>query len=94
MTRDELLDILRRLAQNGVVPGPPDSGCETGCAWCHEEVPNGPCHYDDSDDVKHFHGCSLAKAIAWLEEEGNKELVDDRSNGSENKGVWWGWVLR
>lgn len=42
----------------------------------------------------HAAGCKMAEAIAWLEDEGNKELVDDRSNGSENKGVWWGWVLR
>lgn len=36
----------------------------------------------------------ISKAIEWLEDEGNKELVDDRCNGSESKGVWWGWVLR
>lgn len=67
MTRDRLLSMLNHMAQESVVPGPPDSGCEQGCAWCGEEVPNGPAHYDDSEDVVHAPDCEVHAAIAWLE---------------------------
>lgn len=83
MTRDRLLALLNHLAQEGVTPGHPDSGPEQGCAWCGEEVPNGPAHYDDSEDVVHAPACELKAAIDWLEKPGARldvtvgEVLDD-----------------
>lgn len=87
MTRDELLALLLRMAQNSLIDKEPGQGC----AWCGEEVPNGPCHFDDSEPVLHSLDCKLAKAIAWLEDEAQRDWASANDGSGDNVKAW---VLR
>lgn len=82
MKRDTLLDTMRRLAQSSQVPEDSGDGDYQGCPWCGQEVPNGPCHYDETEDVLHLPECKIGQAIRWLERlPAGCELVGFRPDG-------------